>query len=113
MKTETQIEEINARVETARAAYAAATEAATTAYAAAVAAATAAHTAFAAATDARAAYNDTRKTNMTKEKLEEILAKVWMRDWSADDACDAIWGETFSGYTQPIPEEPEVAQLVT
>ena len=49
---------------------------------------------------------------MTKEQLEEILAKVWMRDWSADDASDAIWGEPFSGYTQPIPEEPEVAQIV-
>jgi len=42
---------------------------------------------------------------MTKEELEEILSKVWMRDWSADDASDAIWGEPFDGYTQPIPEE--------
>ena len=45
--------------------------------------------------------------NMTKEQLEEILSKVWMRDWSADDAIDAIWGESFDGYTQPIPEEPK------
>ena len=44
---------------------------------------------------------------MTKEQLEEILSKVWMRDWSADDASDAIWGEPFDGYTQPIPEEPK------
>ena len=44
---------------------------------------------------------------MTKETLEEILSKVWMRDWSADDASDAIWGEAFDGYTQPIPEEPK------
>ena len=52
-------------------------------------------------------YATARKINMTKEQLEEILAKVWMRDWSADDASDAIWGEPFSGYTQPIPEEPK------
>ena len=45
--------------------------------------------------------------NMTKEQLEEILSKVWMREWSAVDASDAIWGESFDGYTQPIPEEPK------
>jgi len=39
---------------------------------------------------------------MTKEQLEEILSKVWARDWSADDARDAIWGEPFEGHTQPI-----------
>ena len=50
--------------------------------------------------------------NMTKEQLEEILSKVWMREWSADDASDAIWGESFDGYTQPIPEEPEVAHVI-
>lgn len=44
---------------------------------------------------------------MTKEQLEEILSKVWMRDWSADDASDAIWGEPFDDYTQLIPEEPK------
>ena len=44
---------------------------------------------------------------MTKEQLEEILSNVWMRDWSAGDASDAIWGEPFDGYTQPIPDEPK------
>ena len=39
---------------------------------------------------------------MTKERLEEILSKVWARDWSADDARDVIWGEPFEGCTQPI-----------
>ena len=43
---------------------------------------------------------------MTKEKLEEILSRVWMRDWSADDASDAIWGETFSDTTPPAPLTP-------
>lgn len=42
---------------------------------------------------------------MTKEKLEEILSKVWMRDWSADDALDAIWGEPFEGYSKPIEND--------
>ena len=115
MKTEAQIEEINVRVETARAAYAAATAVThvVAAYAEAVAAATlvsarAAHNAYAAA--ARTAYDATRKTNMTKEQLEEILAKVWMRDWSADDAADAIWGETFSDTTPPAPLTPPPTQ---
>ena len=39
---------------------------------------------------------------MTKEQLEEILSKVFQRDWSADDARDVIWGEPFEGRTQPI-----------
>ena len=42
---------------------------------------------------------------MSKEQLEEILSKVWMRDWSADEASDEIWGEPFDGYTQPIKAE--------
>jgi hypothetical protein len=42
---------------------------------------------------------------MSKEKLQEILHEVWMRDWSADDGCEAIWGEPFEGYTEPIAEE--------
>lgn len=47
---------------------------------------------------------------MTKEQLEEILEKVWMRDWSADDARDAIWGVSFEWHTQPADcETPEVA----
>jgi len=36
---------------------------------------------------------------MSKEQLQEILNKVWMRDWSADDAFDAIWAATFDGET--------------
>ena len=43
---------------------------------------------------------------MTKEQLEEILTKVGMRDWSADDAADAIWGETFSDTPTPAPLTP-------
>jgi len=35
---------------------------------------------------------------MSKEQLEEILSKVWMRDWSADEASDEIWGEPFECY---------------
>ena len=44
---------------------------------------------------------------MTKEQLEKILSNVWSRDWSADDASDAIWGEPFDGYTQPLPQKAE------
>ena len=31
--------------------------------------------------------------NMTKEQLQEILDKVWVRDWSPEVALDAIWKE--------------------
>jgi hypothetical protein len=44
---------------------------------------------------------------VTKENLQEILHKVWMREWSADDGCDAIWGESFEGYTEIIDEPKE------
>jgi hypothetical protein len=44
---------------------------------------------------------------MTKEQLQRILDNVYIRDWSADDAFDAIWGETFEGYTQTIEDEPD------
>ena len=37
---------------------------------------------------------------MIKEELQEILNKVWMRDWSADDGFDAIWAEPFEGETE-------------
>ena len=36
---------------------------------------------------------------MTKDELQEILTKVWMMDWSADDAFDAIWAEPFENET--------------
>lgn len=39
---------------------------------------------------------------MNKETLLDILCKVWMRDWSADDAFAAIFGEPFEGYTKLI-----------
>jgi hypothetical protein len=41
---------------------------------------------------------------ITKEQLEEIMHKVWMRDWSADDGVDAIWGEPFEEYTELIDD---------
>lgn len=42
---------------------------------------------------------------MTKEERQDILSKVWMRDWSADDEFDAIWAEPFEGETFQIPLE--------
>lgn len=41
---------------------------------------------------------------MTQEELSEILSQVWMRDWSADDGFDAIWGECFLGETVQADE---------
>lgn len=30
---------------------------------------------------------------MTKDELQEVLARCWHREISVDDALDAIWGE--------------------
>ena len=115
MKTESQIEELNLRIEKARAAYAAANREAVEALRDAMGGLRYIESehgrlygvgwdrVYAKADAAYAAYEAARKINMTKEQLEEILAKVWMRDWSADDASDAIWGETFSDTTPPAP----------
>ncbi len=47
--------------------------------------------------------NEMNKPNqMTKEQLQEILDKVWVRDWSSDDAVEVIWGKCFEGYTQKV-----------
>ncbi len=41
---------------------------------------------------------------MTSDELQKQLNETWMRDQSADDAHDAIWGEPFDGYTVRLAE---------
>lgn len=42
---------------------------------------------------------------MNKDKLQDILNRVWHRDISADDAHDLIWAEPFENNTIHIKSE--------
>lgn len=41
---------------------------------------------------------------MTSNQLQDQLNETWIREQSADDAHDAIWGEPFEGETVRISD---------
>lgn len=41
---------------------------------------------------------------MNSDELHEQLSATWCREQSADDAHNAIWGESFDGYTVRISD---------
>lgn len=46
---------------------------------------------------------------MTQEQLLDLLCQCYRQEISADDAFDAIWGETFDGETVGAPRKDLLA----